>query len=225
MSLIDDFQFVFLEGNRWKFILNGLWVTLGVSIASIVIGTALGLLLAVMRMSEIRHHKKTAASVMAGVYIDLIRGTPSLLQLLIMYFVVFSSHMGLVASSLSFGMNSGAYVAEIIRAGIMAVDKGQMEAGSSLGLSYKKTMRYIIIPQAIKNIFPALGNEFIALIKETSILGYIAIFDLTKAASYITSRTYRMFLPLIGCALIYYLMIKGLSILFVKLEKRMRKND
>lgn len=225
MSLIENFKFVFLEGNRYQYIIDGLQVTLGVSIVSVLVGTLLGLILAIMKMTEVRKGKKTIFSVIAGIYIDVIRGTPSLLQLLIMYFVVFRSQFGIVAAILSFGINSGAYVAEIIRAGIMAVDKGQMEGGRSVGLSYGMTMRHIIIPQAVKNILPALGNEFIQLIKETSILGYIAIYDLTKAASYITSRTYQMFLPLIGCAVIYYLIIKTLTVLLGKLERNMRKND
>ncbi|HEX3021314.1 MAG TPA: amino acid ABC transporter permease, partial [Lachnospiraceae bacterium] len=206
-EFFNDFKFVFLEGNRYQFLLKGLGVTLEVSLVAVILGVLIGLLMAIMKMSEVRHGRKTVLSVIANIYIDIIRGTPSVLQLLIMYFVVFHSRMGILAAIVSFGMNSGAYVAEIIRAGIMAVDRGQMEAGRSLGLSYGQTMRYIIIPQAIKNILPALGNEFILLIKETSILGYIAIYDLTKVASFITSRTYKMFLPLIGAAVIYYIVI------------------
>lgn len=224
-NLIEDFKFVFLEGNRWKFILDGLGVTIGVSIASVFVGLALGLLLAIMKMTAVRKKKTTIWSFVANAYIDIIRGTPSVLQLLIMYFVVFHSRMGIAAAVLSFGMNSAAYVAENIRAGIMAVDNGQMEAGRSLGLSYGITMRYIIIPQAVKNILPALGNEFILLIKETSILGYIAIYDLTKAANYITSRTYKMFLPLLGAAVIYYVLTKILSIVLAKFERRLRESD
>lgn len=224
-NFIEDFKFVFIDGNRYLFLIDGLKVTLGVSLASVFVGVALGLLLAIMKMTEIRRKKKTVWSVIANTYIDIIRGTPSVLQLLIMYFVVFSSRAGVIAAILSFGINSGAYVAEIIRAGIMAVDHGQMEAGRSLGLSYGTTMRYIIIPQAVKNILPALGNEFILLIKETSILGYIAIYDLTKATSYITSRTYMMFLPLIGCAIIYYVIIKLLTVLLARFERRLREND
>lgn len=224
-EFINDFKFVFLEGNRYQFLLKGLGVTLEVSLVAVILGVLIGLLMAIMKMSEVRHGRKTVASVIANIYIDIIRGTPSVLQLLIMYFVVFHSRMGILAAIVSFGMNSGAYVAEIIRAGIMAVDRGQMEAGRSLGLSYGQTMRYIIIPQAIKNILPALGNEFILLIKETSILGYIAIYDLTKVASFITSRTYKMFLPLIGAAVIYYIVIKILTIALGRLERRFRKND
>lgn len=224
-NFIEDFKFVFLEGNRWKFMLDGLKVTIGVSIASVFVGLALGLVLAIMKMTAVKKNRNTVLSVAANTYIDIIRGTPSLLQLLIMYFVVFHSRMGLLAAIISFGMNSAAYIAENIRAGIMAVDNGQMEGGRSLGLSYGITMRYIIIPQAVKNILPALGNEFILLIKETSILGYIAIYDLTKAANYITSRTYKMFLPLIGAAVIYYVMTKILSIGLAKMERRLRESD
>ena len=224
-SFIEEFKFVFIEGKRYAYIMNGLKVTIGVSLAAVLVGVALGLLLAIMKMTEVRKGKKTVLSVFAGIYIDVIRGTPSVLQLLIMYFLVFKSQMGIAAAVLSFGINSSAYVAEIIRAGIMAVDNGQMEAGRSLGLSYGLTMRYIIIPQAIKNILPALGNEFILLIKETSILGYIAIYDLTKAASYITTRTYRLFLPLIGSAVIYYAITKLLSMLMARLERRLRESD
>ncbi len=224
-SFIEEFKFVFIEGKRYAYIMNGLKVTIGVSLAAVLVGVALGLLLAIMKMTEVRKGKKTVLSVFAGIYIDVIRGTPSVLQLLIMYFLVFKSQMGIAAAVLSFGINSSAYVAEIIRAGIMAVDNGQMEAGRSLGLSYGLTMRYIIIPQAIKNILPALGNEFILLIKETSILGYIAIYDLTKAANYITTRTYRLFLPLIGSAVIYYAITKLLSMLMARLERRLRESD
>ena len=140
-------------------------------------------------------------------------------------FAVFHSRLGYVAAVVSFGINSGAYVSEVIRAGIMAVDKGQQEAGRSLGLGYKDTMRFIIIPQALKNILPAMGNEFIQLIKETSILGYVGIMDLTKASSYVSSRTYQMFIPLITAGIMYYLIVKILSIFLEKMERRMRQSD
>ena len=161
----------------------------------------------------------------ANIYIDIIRGTPTVVQLLIIYFLVFQTQMGMVAGIVTFGINSSAYVAEIIRAGIMAVDNGQMEAGRSLGLSYTETMKDIILPQAVKNILPALGNEFIVLIKETAILGYVAIQDLTKASDFIVSRTYIMFVPLIGCALIYYVLVKILTIALNAFERRLRQSD
>ena len=221
-QLQSDIYQVFIEADRYKMFLDGLKVTIGVSIAAVLLGILLGMVLALMKMTEVRKGKKTIFSVVANIYIDIIRGTPTVVQLLIIYFLVFQTQMGMVAGIVTFGINSSAYVAEIIRAGIMAVDKGQMEAGRSLGLSYTETMRYIILPQAVKNILPALGNEFIVLIKETAILGYVAIQDLTKASDFIVSRTYIMFVPLIGCALIYYVLVK---ILTIGLNAFERKSD
>lgn len=224
-QLQSDIYQVFIEADRYKMFLDGLKVTIGVSIAAVLLGILLGMVLALMKMTEVRKGKKTIFSVVANIYIDIIRGTPTVVQLLIIYFLVFQTQMGMVAGIVTFGINSSAYVAEIIRAGIMAVDKGQMEAGRSLGLSYTETMRYIILPQAVKNILPALGNEFIVLIKETAILGYVAIQDLTKASDYIVSRTYIMFVPLIGCALIYYVLVKILTIGLNAFERRLRQSD
>ena len=144
---------------------------------------------------------------------------------MIIYFAVFHSRFGYVAAVVSFGINSGAYVSEVIRGGILSVDKGQSEAGRSLGLGYNDTMRFIIIPQAVKTILPAMGNEFIQLIKETSILGYVGIMDLTKAASYVSSRTYQMFIPLIVAGIMYYLIVKCLSLLLKRFERRLRESD
>ena len=155
---------------------------------SVLLGTVIGLMAAMIKLNADRKKKETVLSRIIHIYVDVIRGTPSVLQLMIVYFAVFHSRLGYVAAVVSFGINSGAYVSEVIRAGIMAVDKGQQEAGRSLGLGYKDTMRFIIIPQALKNILPAMGNEFIQLIKETSILGYVGIMDLTKASSYVSSR-------------------------------------
>ena len=196
-GIIGTFKFIFLQDNRWKYYLNGLQVTLLVSIMSVLLGTVIGLMAAMIKLNADRKKKETVLSRIIHIYVDVIRGTPSVLQLMIVYFAVFHSRLGYVAAVVSFGINSGAYVSEVIRAGIMAVDKGQQEAGRSLGLGYKDTMRFIIIPQALKNILPAMGNEFIQLIKETSILGYVGIMDLTKASSYVSSRTYQMFIPLI----------------------------
>lgn len=224
-QLQSDIYQVFIEADRYKMFLDGLKVTIGVSIAAVLLGILLGMILALMKMTEVRKGKKTIFSVIANIYIDIIRGTPTVVQLLIIYFLVFQTQMGMVAGIVTFGINSSAYVAEIIRAGIMAVDKGQMEAGRSLGLSYTETMRYIILPQAVKNILPALGNEFIVLIKETAILGYVAIQDLTKASDFIVSRTYIMFVPLIGCALIYYVLVKILTIGLNAFERRLRQSD
>ncbi|HJC51685.1 MAG TPA: amino acid ABC transporter permease [Candidatus Anaerostipes avistercoris] len=224
-QLQSDIYQVFIEADRYKMFLDGLKVTIGVSIAAVLLGILLGMILALMKMTEVRKGKKTIFSVIANIYIDIIRGTPTVVQLLIIYFLVFQTQMGMVAGIVTFGINSSAYVAEIIRAGIMAVDNGQMEAGRSLGLSYTETMRYIILPQAVKNILPALGNEFIVLIKETAILGYVAIQDLTKASDFIVSRTYIMFVPLIGCALIYYVLVKILTIGLNAFERRLRQSD
>ncbi|MCI5622839.1 MULTISPECIES: amino acid ABC transporter permease [Anaerostipes] len=220
-----DFYKVFIKANRYEMFLDGLKVTIGVSIAAVILGVLLGMILAIMKMTEVRKGRKTLFSVIANIYIDIIRGTPTVVQLLIIYFLVFQTQMGIVAGIVTFGINSSAYVAEIIRAGIMAVDNGQMEAGRSLGLSYGQTMRDIILPQAIKNIIPALGNEFIVLIKETAILGYVSIQDLTKASDFVMSRTYTLFMPLIGCAVIYYVLVKLLTFGLNAVERRLRQSD
>ena len=179
-----------------------------------------------MKLSTTEDGKPTILNYIATVYVDIIRGTPSVLQLLIMWFIIMaSSNNGILVASLSFGINSGAYVSEIVRGGILAVDKGQMEAGRSLGLSKAATMRYIILPQAIKNVIPPLGNEFITLIKETAIVGYVSLADLTRVANQVASRTYDAFMPLIGAAVVYFVIIKLLTILLGKLERRMRKSD
>ncbi len=219
------FKYVFIETEGYRMLLDGLLVTLKISLLSVLFGVVLGMILALMKLTETRKKHRTFWSVLAGIYIDIVRGTPVVVQLLIMYMVVFKSQAPMVAAVVTFGMNSGAYVAEIIRAGILAVDNGQMEGGRSLGLTYGQTMRYIIIPQAVKNILPALCNEFIALIKETSIVGYVAIQDLTKASDFLISRTYETFMPLIVLAIIYYIIVKGLSKLFSAFERRLRKSD
>ena len=144
---------------------------------------------------------------------------------MIVYFIIFKSQASLLAGMISFGLNSGAYVAEIIRGGILSVNKGQMEAGRSLGLSYGMTMRYVIVPQAIKTILPALGNEFIVLIKETSVISFIGVADIMKAGQFMVSRTYKAFIPYITIAIIYYIIIKILSLLLNAFERRLRKND
>ena len=191
----------------------------------IIEGILIGLVVALVRLGAAKKGRRTILSTIADIYVDVIRGTPSVLQLMIIYFAVFHSRLGYVAAVVSFGINSGAYVSEVIRGGILSVDKGQSEAGRSLGLGYKDTMRFIIIPQAVKTILPAMGNEFIQLIKETSILGYVGIMDLTKAASYVSSRTYQMFIPLIVAGIMYYLIVKCLSLLLKRFERRLRESD
>ena len=223
--MLDSFYRAFVAEQRYLLYLDGLKVTILVSVIAILIGVALGTILALMRLTAEQKGKSTLLSKIAYVYIDIIRGTPTLTQLMIMYFVILKGQNGLLVGSLTFGLNSAAYVAEIIRAGIQAVDQGQMEGGRSLGLSYVQTMKDIILPQAIKNILPALGNEFIVLIKETSILGYLAIVDLTKVSDFVISRIYQALAPLLGTALIYYVIVKILTLGLNALERRLRQSD
>ncbi|WP_026517226.1 amino acid ABC transporter permease [Butyrivibrio sp. MC2021] len=226
MTLSERFAAAFITGDRWKLYLSGLGITIEIAIFSAILGIIIGTVLALMKLSNKEDGSPTIFNYIASIYIDVIRGTPSVLQLLIMWFIIMaSSNNGILVASLSFGINSGAYVAEIVRGGILAVDKGQMEAGRSLGLSKAATMRYIILPQAIKNVIPPLGNEFITLIKETAIVGYVSLADLTRVANQIASRTYDAFMPLIGAAVIYFIIIKLLTILLDRLERRMRKSD
>jgi len=218
----DAFYLNFIKENRYMLLVNGLGITLKVTFFAIILGIIIGFIIALLKISSFK-----LFNIIATVYIDIIRGTPAVVQLLIMYFIVFGSvHVSKVlVAVIAFGINSGAYVAEIVRAGILAVDKGQMEAGRSLGLSYASTMRYIIIPQAVKNILPALVNEFIVLLKETAIVGYIALEDLTKGGDIIRSRTYDAYMPLLTVALIYFILTTILSKLLAGLERRMRQGD
>ena len=222
----EMFDAAFISGDRWKLYLQGLGVTLQIAAFAAILGMIIGTILAFMKLSVRRNGKKTILAVIANIYIDVIRGTPSVLQLMIMWFIIFYSAKNRVAVAvLSFGINSGAYVAEIVRAGILAVDKGQMESGRSLGLSSTQTMISIIIPQAVKNVLPPIGNEFIVLLKETAIVGYVSLTDLTRVANQIASRTYEPFMPLIGAAVIYFVVIKILTILLERFERRLRKSD
>ena len=226
LEIKDKAIAAFITQDRWKLYLEGFGVTLQVAFFAAVIGIVIGTIVALMKLSRTRRGKKTIFARIADIYIDIIRGTPSVLQLLIMWFVIMATtNNGILVASISFGINSGAYVAEIIRAGILAVDKGQMEAGRALGLTNAQTMVYIIIPQAIKNVLPPLGNEFIVLLKETAIVGYVSLSDLTRVANQISSRTYEGFMPLIGSAVIYFVTIKIITILLEKLERRLRKSD
>ena len=225
-KIAQMFEAAFITKDRWKLYLDGLGVTLQVAVFAAIIGMIIGTVLAFMKLSVKRNGKKTILAVIANIYIDVIRGTPSVLQLMIMWFIIFSNAKnGVAVAVLSFGVNSGAYVAEIVRAGILAVDKGQMEAGRSLGLSKAQTMVYVVIPQAVKNVLPPIGNEFIVLLKETAIVGYVSLTDLTRAANQIASRTYNAFMPLIGAAVIYFAVFKALPLLLEKLEGRLRKSD
>lgn len=225
-SVLDKAYAAFIENDRWQLYLKGFGVTMEVAVFAALIGIVLGTIVAFMKLSTKRNGKPTILAHIANIYIDIIRGTPSVLQLLIMWFIVLQNcKNGVLVACLTFGINSGAYVSEIMRAGILAVDKGQTEAGRSLGLSHFQTMRYIVIPQAFKNALPPLGNEFIVLIKETAIVGYVGMSDLTRVANQMTSKLYEAFMPLIGSAVIYFTTIKILTVLLAKLERRLRKSD
>jgi His/Glu/Gln/Arg/opine family amino acid ABC transporter permease subunit len=231
-DLYDDFYQSFIAGDRWLLYLKGIGVTLEVAAIALVLGVILGVLVAIVRTSHDQQRPGKNNPVLGvlnticKIYTTVIRGTPIMVQLLIMYFVIFSSTRNQTGvAMLTFGINSGAYVSEIIRGGIMSIDKGQMEAGRSLGLSYGTTMRFIIIPQAIKNILPALGNELITLLKDTSIVTVIGLRDLTKAAQLVQGKTYQAFMPYVGIALIYLAMVMVLTKLMGLLERRMRASD
>ena len=221
-SVASDFEKCFITEDRYLQLLGGIGVTLKVALLAAVMGLIIGFLIALCNLS-----KKKALNRFAKVYTDIIRGTPSVTQLMIIYFVVFGQVKWekWIIAAIAFSINSGAYVSEIIRAGILSIDKGQTEAGRSLGLSGSQTMINIIVPQAVKNIFPALCNEFITLIKETAIVGYVGLVDIQKAGDFIKSATYLAFMPLIATAIIYFIIIKILTILLGKVEKRLRKAD
>jgi His/Glu/Gln/Arg/opine family amino acid ABC transporter permease subunit len=217
----------FVADDRWRYITNGLLNTLVIAFFAVCIGVVLGAVISFIRTTHDKTGRFKIANIFCRLYLTVIRGTPALIQLLIIYYVVFASIdiNKILVASVAFGINSGAYVAEIFRSGIMSVDRGQMEAGRSLGLNYAQTMWEIVMPQAIKNILPALGNEFIVLLKETSISGYIAIQDLTKGGDIIRSRTFDAFVPLIAVAVIYLIMVIGLQALVSKMERGLAKSD
>ena len=202
-------------------------VTLRVTLFAVLIGIAIGFIVAVIRSTYEKTHKLKFLNVLAYIYLTVIRGTPVVVQLLIIYFVIFGSVLvpKILVAILAFGINSGAYVAEIVRGGIMSIDPGQMEAGRSLGFNYAQTLWHIILPQAFKNVLPALGNEFIVLLKETSVAGYIALEDLTKGGDIIRSQTYSPFLPLLSVAAIYLAIVMLLSFLLKLLERRLRNSE
>ena len=223
----DKFITNFISEDRWKYILDGLGVTLQVTFFAVLMGIVLGLLIAIVRSTHDKTGKLKVLNAICQLYLTIIRGTPVVVQLLIIYFVIFGSVdiSKVVVAVLAFGINSGAYVAEIFRSGIMSIDKGQFEAGRSLGFNYAQTMIYIIMPQAFKNVLPALGNEFIVLLKETSVSGYIALQDLTKGGDIIRSRTYNAFMPLLAVAVIYLVLVMIFTKLVNGLERRLRNSD
>lgn len=221
-KISDNLYKTFVYDDRYKYILEGLGNTLIIAFFAVIIGVILGIIISLIRNNYEVNGKGKVSNFIAKSYVTIIRGTPVILQLMIIYYVIFkSSDVNiLIVGILAFGINSGAYVSEIIRSGINAIDKGQLEAGLALGLSYAKVMRLVIMPQAIKNILPALGNEFITLLKETSVGAYIGILELTKASDIIASRTYDYFFPLIVIALIYLALTYFLSKLVNLLERK-----
>lgn len=226
----------FILDNNYQYFVRGVGVTLLVTAFALLLGLALGVLVGIIRSAHDQQPEKKKGIVLrvlngiCKVYLTVIRGTPTLVQLLIMWFVIWASARStdenmIRCAILSFGINSGAYVAEIIRSGIMSIDRGQMEAGRSLGLNYTATMRHVIIPQAFKNVLPALGNELITLLKETSVVTVIGLKDLTKGAMLIQSKTYQAFVPYIAIAVIYLALVLVLSWILGKVERRLRQSD
>ncbi len=240
-SFKHSFYLNLIKDDRWHYIVRGLGTTLKIAVISVICGFVIGVVIAIIRATYDKEHTNKYGSlgqriyqyvlsflnILCHIYLTVIRGTPTVIQLLIIYFVVFASVNvdKTFAAVCAFSINSGAYIAEIVRSGIMSVDKGQFEAGRSLGFGYVPTMIYIILPQAFKNVLPALGNEFIVLLKETSISGYIALEDLTKGADIIRSRTYDAFFPLTTAALIYLVVVTFLSYGVGRLERRLRQNE
>lgn len=217
-----------IVNNRWTLFVSGLLVTLLIAAIAIVLGVVIGSAVAIAKVNAHQNKKLKWLEVICDFYITVIRGTPIVVQLLIMYYVIFASapsDAAIYVAALAFGINSGAYVAEIVRAGIQSVDRGQTEAGRSLGLTSGMTMREIIFPQAIKNILPALGNEFIVLFKETAIVGMVAVADLTRAADMVRSRTFAALVPLLFIALIYLGIVLIISWALRKLERKLAQSD
>ena len=241
-SAIDNFKsqfdLNFIQKDRWRYMLQGLGNTLTITAVAAIIGIVLGVIIAAVRSSydkneeslKLRggfsYHLLKFLNGICKVYLTIIRGTPVVVQLLICYFIIFAaSSNGVAVAIFAFGINSGAYVAEIFRGGIMSIDQGQFEAGRSIGFNYVQTMRYIILPQMFKTVLPTLLNEFIALLKETSVAGYVAVTDLTKAGSSISASTYSYYMPLLTVALVYLVIVMLLTKLVGILERRMRKNE
>lgn len=226
----------FITDNRYMYFLNGLVVTLLITLGSLILGIVLGVVVAIIRSTHdkiideinskpLRTILKLLNSI-SNIYLTIIRGTPVVVQLLIAYYVIFISLTnGTVVAILAFGINSGAYVAEIIRSGIMSIDNGQFEAGRSLGFNYIQTMLYIVMPQALKNVLPALANEFIVLLKETSVAGYVGLQDLTKAGNTVRGITFSAFMPLFAVALIYLVLVIFFNNQVSKLERRLRNSE
>ena len=238
VSFFARYKEVMIDGDRYKLIFDGLRNTFTITFGALAIGVVLGILVAAVRTSFDKNREAMKARGGIGYYVlaflngickfylTVTRGTPVVVQLMISYFVIFAlADNGIPVAIFAFGVNSGAYVAEIFRAGIMSIDHGQFEAGRSLGFNYFQTMRFIVIPQMFKAVLPTLCNEFIALLKETSVAGYVGVIDLTKAGNTIAGRTFEYFIPLISVAVIYLVMVMILSWLVGRLERRLRKSD
>jgi His/Glu/Gln/Arg/opine family amino acid ABC transporter permease subunit len=227
-SLLHNLYLNFIKDDRYMYFVTGFENTIGITVCACVIGIAIGLIIAIAKVVPKRTVVGKIGGFLADCYLTVIRGTPTLVQLLIIYFIIlapFKSIPKFAVAVVAFGINSGAYVAEIVRAGILAVDKGQMEAGRSLGLNYGRTMRFIILPQALKNILPALGNEFITLLKETSVAGFIGLQELTLAGDIVLSQTFNAFIPLLMVAAIYLGVVMLMTWGLRKLERRLRRSD
>ena len=237
-AFVNEFTFVFIQDNRYQHIIKGFGNTIKITAGSLVVGIIIGIIVAAIRSSYDKNeeamsmHKGlsyylfTVLNGLCKLYLTIFRGTPIVVQLLIFYFIIFSNAKnGVPVAIFAFGINSGAYVAEIFRGGIMSIDAGQFEAGRSLGFNYLQTMRYIIIPQMFKAVLPTLCNEFIALLKETSVAGYVGIIDLTKAGNVIAGRTFSYYMPLIAVAIIYLAIVMILTSLVGRLERRLRKSE
>ena len=222
-----DFYINFIKDDRYTWLLDGLKNTMIITVFALLIGICIGFLVAIIRSSHDKSGNFKIANSICRVYLTVIRGTPTMVQLLIVYYVIFATvdPGKVIVAIIAFGMNSAAYVAEIVRSGIMSIDQGQFEAGRSLGLNYTQTMTKIILPQAVKNILPALGNEMIVLLKETSISGYIGLTDLTRGGDIIRSQTYSALFPLLAVAAIYLVIVCFLTYLVGRLERRLRNNE
>lgn len=238
ITIIKEIDRIFVQDSRYLKIIEGFSNTLKITGGALLVGIVIGVLIAAVRTSYdknneamklkggIGYYALSVVNFICKVYLTVIRGTPVVVQLMIMYFVVFaSSSNGVLVGILAFGINSGAYVAEIFRAGIMSIDQGQFEAGRSIGFNYIQTMRYIIIPQMFKAVLPTLLNEFIALLKETSVAGYVGVMDLTKAGNIIGGRVFEYFLPLACVAIIYLIAVLILTAVVGRVERRLRKSE
>lgn len=236
MTFKERFFLNFIKDSRWHYLTDGLLVTLQVTFFAVLIGIVIGVIVAAVRSTHDKLIERTRSkfgklilkffNTIANIYLTVIRGTPVTVQLMIAYYIIFvTSNNKVLVAVLAFGFNSGAYVAEIVRSGIMSIDEGQTEAGRSLGFNYVQTMFYIVLPQAFKNVLPALANEFIVLLKETSISGYVALQDLTRGGDIIRGRTYDAFFPLLAVAAIYLVMVMGFTKIVSLIERRLRKSE